>query len=143
MVVDVTAALRKGQKRFDFRREYERVGAGRVIERLYSQSISGTKQFRANAIPDREREHSLEPTDARLSPFDIRVQQHLGVSSRDEAVSSRLQLRSELLVIVDFAIEDDPRSPVRGTHWLEAALREVKYREAAMPQPDTYWGVVR
>ena len=58
-----------------------------------------------------------------------------GVAARVEDVPERLQLRDQLLVVVDLAVEDDDDRAVLVVERLLAG-REVDDRQAAMTEPD-------
>ena len=63
-------------------------GVGRVVERLDPQPVSGAEQASVRIVPDGERKHAVEPVEAVFPPFDVRVQQNLGIGSRREHVPS-------------------------------------------------------
>ena len=60
---------------------------------------------------------------------------HLGVAARVEYVAERLQLRDQLLVVVDLAVEDDDDRAVLVVERL-LARGEVDDRQSAVAKPD-------
>src|SRR5207245_1575959 len=60
------------------------------------------------AVPDREREHALEPGDAVGPVVLVEVDDRLAVACGLEAMAARLELRAERAVVVDLAVAHDP-----------------------------------
>jgi hypothetical protein len=83
-----------------------------VIEWLDAYTISRKKQSLPGSIPDRKGEHSTQIVDAFLGTFLIQVDNDLRVSGGLELVTARKQSLTQLRIIVDFAIKDDPNRAV-------------------------------
>ena len=92
-----------------------------VVQRLDAEAIAREQQAAVGAIPDREREHALQPLDASLAFLFVEVQDRFGVAARAVAVPAPLEIRPQLRVVVDLAVEDDPHRLVFVGHRLVAA----------------------
>src|SRR5262249_3880764 len=77
----------------------------REEERLLAEPVAGEEE--PPLVPDREREHAVEPLEARRSPFEVRAQNDFGVRRRREAMPLRFELRTQLEPVVDLAVERD------------------------------------
>src|SRR4051794_27577258 len=111
MIIRLGAAWWEGEERLDLRSEHEAASHRCVVEWLDAQSVSRAEETSPGIVPDRERKHAVEAFEAIFSPFDVRRQQHLGIGSRRKFVARRLEQRSDLQMVVDLAIEHDPRPP--------------------------------
>ena len=106
------------QDAFDLRGEQEfAVGQG-VIERFDAQAVPGQEELSLGPVPDGEGKHPLEPLDAALSFFLIEMEDRLGITTGAIAVSSGLQFPSDLGMVVDLAVEDNPDGPILVCHRL-------------------------
>ena len=124
------------EQRLDLRREQEMsVRQQRVMQRLDAQAVAGKEQRLPIAVPQREREHAAEAVHAAFAPGFPGVHDHLGVAARVEAVTERLQLRYQRLVVVDLAVVDDDDRAVLVVERLLAG-REVDDRQPAMAERD-------
>ena len=86
----VDAARR--QQRRQGRREPQPARTARQVEGLYPQPVARHHQAAAVALDDDEGEHPQEPLDAGRAPAVIRLDDHLGVRGREEAVAEALEL---------------------------------------------------
>ena len=107
-----------------------------VEEGLLAGAVPREEDAAARTVDESEGEHAVEPGDAVGPPLPVRSQQHLGVACRPEGVPSRLQVRPDLAVVVDLAVEDDDSLAGSVLHRLVAAGREVDDREAPVPEAD-------
>src|SRR5204862_15572 len=75
--------------------EFPRGGVEVVVQRLDPERVPRGEQAAASRVPEREREHALEPRDARLPPFRVRAEDHLRVGGRGaKTLRARAALRS-------------------------------------------------
>ena len=92
--------------RLQLGREDESLRGLGVVQGLDAQPVAGEEQRLPLSVPDREGEHAAEPLHAPLAVLLIEVHQNLAVRCRREPMSLRLELGSELSVVVDLAVED-------------------------------------
>jgi hypothetical protein len=124
------------EHRLDLRPEQEDRSEVGVVERLDAEAVTGEEQLGARAVPDREREHSVEALDARGPPLGVRVEHDLGVGVRAERATGRRQLLAQLDEVVDLAVVGDPVAAVARPHRHRARGRRVDDRQPAVDQPD-------
>ena len=84
-------------------------------------------------IGDGKRKHAVEPLDAGLAVLFVGVDDSFGVGVRAEPVTACLEVAPELVVVVDFAVEDNPGGSIFVGHRLVAA-GAVDDRQAAMAE---------
>src|SRR6185312_5053835 len=110
---------------------------GGVIQRLLAKPVAGQKQATLPTIVNRESEHAVEPQRQFLAPFLPAMDEDLGIRMmRGKAMAAMHQLLTQLPVIVEFAVEDDPDLAVLVPHRLVAA-GEIDDRQPPMPEEDT------
>jgi hypothetical protein len=85
---------------------------------------------------NREGEHAFEAMDAVRPPGVPRLEDHLRVPAREEAVAEALELVPQRFVIVDAAVEDEVKPQLRIDHRLRRAVRKIDDPEALVPEPD-------
>ena len=103
-------------KRLDLGREAKPPRRGRVVERLHAEPVACEQHGRCSAVPDREREHAVQPIEHAGAPLRVRGEQNLGVRLGVELAAERAQLLAQLDVVVDLAVEGQPQRPVRARH---------------------------
>ena len=84
----------------------------RVEERLHAEAVAREEERLSVPVPEREGEHPAEPLDALLAPLLPGVDDDFRIALRAEHVAARGELRDELLVVVDLAVEDDDDAAV-------------------------------
>ena len=105
-----------------------------VEEGFLPEAVTRGEERLALRVPEREREHTVQLSEAVPSPDPVRDQEGLGVGARPERLTESLQLRLDLRVVVDLAVEDDRQPSVLGRHRLVARGREVEDREPSVSQ---------
>ena len=132
--VEVERAESVREKRFDLGAEEEFAGGGIevVVERLDPEPVPRREEPSSIRVPEGEREHALEPVDARVPPFGVRAQDHLGVAGGAEAMALRLQRPAQFPVVVDLAVVDDREVRALHLHRLAAGGREIDDAEAGV-----------
>src|SRR5204863_5040533 len=100
------------------------------------EPVAGTEELTTFSIPQRKCPHAVEVLDTRRSPVVVRRQNHLGVRAGPEAVSVRLELQSQLHVVVDLPVVEEAVAIAGVGHRLPAGAREVEDRQAAMAERD-------
>ena len=126
----------RSQDRLHFRTEQKARSDLRPVERFHAEAIPGEHKTAFDPIPDRKGEHSVEARQRRKAPFGEGGKQHLGIRARPEATAERLQLRAQLLEIVELAIVDHDKAPVGRRHRLAAGLAQIDDGEATMAESD-------
>ena len=106
-----------------------------IVEGLDAEAVARGEERALPRVPDGEREHPVEPLEAVRAPAARTGQQHLGVATRTKAVPARLELRAQLDVVVDLAVEDDPEVAVVADHRLVARRRQVDHASRRAPSP--------
>ena len=130
--VDVAA----GQQRRQRGREPQPVGRLREVERLDAQPVPAEDQPAGVLLQQGEGEHPEEVVDAVHAPPVVGLGDDLGVGGGEEAVAVALQLRAELLVVVDAAVEHGDQAQLGVHHRLGAGLGQVDDGQPAMGQRD-------
>ena len=84
----------EGEERLDLRGEREHVGREEVVQGLDAETVACEEQVALLSVPDREREHSVQPLEAGR-PFALKqLENHFRVGARAEAVAELLQCLS-------------------------------------------------
>ena len=138
LLVDGALLLRVEEQRLDLRREHKPVVVNGVVERLDPDAVAHEPQLAGPAVPQRDREHAAEAVEAVDAPLLVRVDDHLGVGvvGAEAMAAEPLELRPQLGVVVDLAVEDELDRPVLVRHRLVGAVREVDDREPARAEAD-------
>ena len=101
-----------GEDDFDFRAEQQSLGREFVIERLDAEAIAGDEEGFRVAVPDGKREHAAQVIDA-VGPVLLEgVNDGFGVAVSAVLVAASDELFAQGLVVVDFAVEDDPERAI-------------------------------
>ena len=116
----------------DLGREREVAGGSGVDQRFLAEPVPGEEQAPRCAVPDREREHAAQTLHAAHADLLPKVDDDLGVGATREAVAARLQLPSQLAMVVDLSVEDQHRRAVLRVERLIPA-RDVDDREPGHP----------
>ncbi len=106
-----------------------------VEQRLLAHAVPRQDQSTPVAVPDRQREHPVEPPDEIHPFFLIEVDQALRVRRGPVTMALRLQVAPQLQLVVELAVVADPDRAVLVRHRLSTA-GDVDDREPAMPQRD-------
>ena len=138
LLVDDALLSRVEEQRLDLRREHEPVVVDAVVERLDPDAVAHEPERARPAVPQREREHPAEAVET-VAPHSSNAWTTTSVSSgRCETCGPEpLELRPQLGVVVDLAVEDELDRPVFVRHRLVGAVREVDDREPARAEADS------
>ena len=78
------------------------------IERLDPEPVAGQRQAARLAIPERDREHAVEPAQRRQeTPIGAGLEHDFGVALATEGDAVGFEFRTQVGEIVDLAVEDD------------------------------------
>ena len=84
-----------------------------VVERLLAGAIAGEVELLLAVVVEREREHPRAAAqDAVEPPALVALDQDLGVGQSREFMAQLFEFVSDLLEIVNLAVEDEPDVPV-------------------------------
>src|ERR1700722_10017258 len=108
------------ENRFNFRAEDQTFGAELIVERLDAQTIAREEDSLAASVPDGEGEHAAQVLNAVVAVFFVKMDDGFGVATGAVNMSARFELRAQVGVVVDFAVEDDPDGSVFVTQRLLA-----------------------
>src|SRR5437660_3369605 len=125
------------EQRPDLRRERHLARSLRPIQRFDSDRVSHQHQLAPRPVVEGECEHPIQPLKTRYPPAAVRAEDYLGVGrgakgNRLEALELSLQLR----IVVDLAVEHDPRRSIGQCHGLIARF-QIDDAEAAMREEGT------
>jgi hypothetical protein len=96
-----------GQDRLELASEHEPALRGPVEERLLPEAVPPQHKLPAAVVPDREREHAVEPP-CQVHRWRLfrQVRDHLSIALGAELMPAALQLPPELAKVVDLPVED-------------------------------------
>src|SRR5579862_8786183 len=78
-----------------------------IAERLHAGAVARHEQALPAGVPDREREHTVQPSHHIDAVLLVEMDEHLGVAARGKAVAGELQLATQGVMVVNLAVEDD------------------------------------
>jgi hypothetical protein len=135
LAVDLARDLVVGQQRGHLGGEAEDAVAQAVEERLLADAIARDQALLPARVPEREREHPVQPLDAVDAVLLVEVRDDLGVAVCRQRVPARDELLAQLAVVVDLAVQDDRDGAVLVEDRLVAG-GEVDHAQALDPQRD-------
>ena len=94
-----------------------------VVQRLDAEDIARQHQLLFLGIPDGDGEHAAQTLEHARSPGFIAMHDGLGVAVGLELVAHALKLGTQLLEVVDLAVERDSHAAIGVLHGLVAALK--------------------
>src|SRR5262249_20784464 len=139
--VELTADAGMRENRPELGAEDQPAAQLRVVERLLAHTITGEKKDLATLVPQREREHAVEVSDAVLAEILPRMDKHFGVGAGRETMAASDQTLAQLDVVVDLAVQHRPDRGVLVRNRLVAGF-EIDDRQAPLPQRDRSLGVI-
>src|SRR5262249_53419749 len=89
-------------------REGQAVSQSNVVQRLDAEAVARKKQTAFSDVPHGEREHASKVVDHRWPLVLVEMDQRLSIALRVEVMAATYQARTQLLVVVDLPVEDDP-----------------------------------
>ena len=126
-----------GEDGLGLAREQHAGACFRPVERLDADAVAREVQNPLLAVPERDREHALEPLECAVAPGEVGVGDRLGVAGgaeRDPVITG--ELAPQFGVVVELAIVADDDAAGGVGQRLAAELAQVPDREAAMPETD-------
>ena len=107
------------------------------VKRFDSETVAGQKQRSSLSVPDREREHSVQPLEAVDALFSVKTEHDLHVTPAAEATALRFQLPPQLAIVVDLTVEDDGQPLILEHDRLLPGL-QVDHRQAPEAQRNVF-----
>ena len=126
LMIELAHIVRMLEDALDLGGEDEAAVLLRVVERLDAEEVAGTEQLARIAVPDGEREHAAQTVEHAFAPRQIAREQDLGVGVGLELPTLRLELGSQIAVVVDLAVEHDGEAALGGSLLGRAARGAVK-----------------
>jgi hypothetical protein len=111
----------------------EHAGERGMEQRLLAEPIARQENSAGVLICDRKRKHAVQPFDAAVTVFLVRVDDRFGVGVSPEPVAAGFEIAPQLMVVVDFSVEYDPDRPVFIGHGL-LTTGAVDDRKATMAE---------
>src|SRR5437762_3196671 len=136
--LDVAADIVVNQQRAEFGPKDELAIHLRVQQRLFADAIAGVEQLLRALVPDRKHEHATQMFWTITTVAVPRVHYRFCIAVGVENVAELFQFLAQLAIVVDLAVEDDPRGVILIVDWLLAAL-QIDDREAAHAQ--AHWTI--
>src|SRR5690606_15948927 len=134
--VDVRPRLLGREQRRKRRCEPQPAAHVTLIERLDAEAVACDECPAGATLQNDEREHAVEPLDAALAPPRIRLEDHLSIAPRPEAMTEVLELAPERFEVVDTTVENDRKTVVLVDHRLRGARPEIEYLEPPVAEGD-------
>ena len=106
------------------------------VEGFDTQAIARGEEQALPRVPHGECEHTVEPVEAFLAELLVEVEQDFRIRAGDQPVTRASELLSQLDVVVDLPVEDDPQRAVVVGHRLVTRRCRVEYREATNAEAD-------
>ena len=100
------------QEGLDLRGERQPAVADRVVERLLPQAVAVEEKAAAPIVPQSNGEHAVQALDEGGPLLLVEVDEDFGVGAGAEMVPLRLELGTEVGIVVDLAVEDRPHRAV-------------------------------
>jgi hypothetical protein len=105
------------------------------IQRLDAQSIPTQDELVLDPVENHQAPHPAEARETRHPPLTVGGENDLRVGRRAEGMTEAFEFGSDLDVVEDLAVVDDP-VPVAVHHRLPAGGTEVENRQTTVPEPD-------
>src|SRR5579864_7592462 len=106
--IELRIYLGMGEDRLDLRSKQQDLPVIPVIQRLYAQPVARNKKLAFAAVPDRKRVHAAQVLHAIASVLLKQVDDGFGVAPGAIAVSARLEIFAQILMVVQFSVVNDP-----------------------------------
>src|SRR6266404_8923819 len=123
------------QQGADFGRENQCLPVVVVIKGLYPQRTARKKTAPLFFIPNCQREHSFEFANAIGAVTLVHLEDDLSVGVGLEDRSLFFEILAKRFKIINLAVKNDMKSPVRRTHWLVPCRAQIQDRETRARQP--------
>src|SRR6476620_3037822 len=120
---------------FDFGAEEQCATVVSIVQRLNAQPVTRDEQSFSRSVPDGKGEHSTQVLDTLRPILLIQVDDAFGVAVGTIAMTAHFKILAQVLMVVDFAVEDDPDAAKFITERLVASLN-IDDAEAAHSETD-------
>ena len=130
--VQILRKPREDQKRLDLRGKGENSGVLKIIERFFSCPIPRQQELFLPAVPEGQREHSVEVFDEGFAVLLVERQDYFRIGSRAIGVAGAL--RALFLKIINLAIEHNGHIRRRPRHRLAARVAQIDNSEPSVAE---------
>ncbi len=133
---------RGGQERqhgVEGRAEGDRVARGRRVERLLAEAVAREEDLALVQVHDGEREHPAQALHHGRAVRRVERGEDLGVAGGPHRVSAPHEVRAQLVMVVDLAVEGHDVAAVGRDHRLRS-VRAVDDRQPCVREPDPALG---
>ena len=120
-------------ERFDLAGKMEDATQFGIEEGFFAQAIPRQEKLAPALVVDGEGEHPLQILRALRPVFLVGMHDRLRVATSPESVPSVLELTTQLVMVVDLAVEDHPTAAILVRHRLLSG-RAVDDGQSPMPQ---------
>src|SRR5205085_526446 len=107
----------------------------RVEQWFFADAVAGEKQLLSSFVPNRERKHPAQVFWTVCAELIVSVNDGFGVAVGVKGMAQFFQLRPQFEIVVDLAVENDPRAAVLVVNRLRSAF-EIDDCEAAHSETD-------
>ncbi len=111
------------EDRLDLRSENEAAVLVIEIKRLHADAIAHEHELLRARVPQRDRVITFDVVNEVEAAFFVEVQDRFRIGARGVTVSALFESGAKRCVVVDLAVEDEPRLFVAAVHWLMAGRR--------------------
>src|SRR5262249_37826942 len=122
----------------DLRTEEKRIRSSTIVKWLDAQPVARDEERLFFAVPDGECEHAPKVVNAFASMLFVEVNNRFCIRIGPVSVAALLESLTQLRMVINFAIEDDPNGPIFVAEGLVSA-GDVNNAEPA--HPDGGWAV--
>jgi hypothetical protein len=125
LAIDPPWNVRINEDSLQFGCESEPAILVQIEQRLFAGPIASSEQASFGAVPDCEREHSDQTTEACGALRSIRGDHDLGIACAAKVIAARLEFGSNFLKIVNLTIKNNCYLAIIRTHWLMTERAEI------------------
>src|SRR6185369_17571514 len=94
---------RMGQQHLRLRCKQQRVIEDAPVQRLFAETVTSDEQTAVAAVPQSKREHAVEFANHAIAVLLVKVRQHFRVRSAAKRMSTFLESRAQLAIVVELA----------------------------------------
>ena len=123
LAVELLLEARVRQEGFDLAAPDQTAALMLVVQRLDAEDIARQHQLLALVVPNGDGEHAAQALEHARAPLLIAVDDGLGIAVGFELVALALKLGTQLLEVVDLAVERDSHAAIGVLHGLVASLK--------------------
>ena len=135
LFVDVGRDRGMLQDRFDLGSEDEATVLVIEVERFDADAIAHEHELFLVRVPERDAVIAFDFVNEVEAALFVKVQDGFGVGARRIFVAALFEIGAKESVVVDLAVEDEPRAFVAAVHWLMAGGGKIDDGETSKSEP--------